>query len=119
MKNSIDILNGPLTRKIIRFALHIVLTSIVQQLFNSAGAAIFRSRGDSKRPLIALIISGAVNIMLNVLFVVVCGMNVVGVALAPVIATALSAGIVNLWLIREKRGADSRSGDSTAADSLT
>lgn len=42
--------------------------------------------------------------MLNLFFVVVCGMNVVGVALAPVIATALSAGIVTLWLIREKGG---------------
>lgn len=42
--------------------------------------------------------------MLNLFFVVVCGMNVVGVALAPFIATALSAGIVNLWLIRKKRG---------------
>lgn len=50
--------------------------------------------------------------MLNVLFVVGCGMNVMGVA--------LGAGIVTLWLIRKKRGgADSRSGDSTAADSLT
>lgn len=57
--------------------------------------------------------------MLNLFFVVVCGMNVMGVALVHIIATALSAGIVNLWLIREKRGADSRSGDSTAADSLT
>ena len=34
--------------------------------------------------------------MLNVLFVVGCGMNVMGVA--------LGAGIVTLWLIREKKG---------------
>lgn len=40
--------------------------------------------------------------MLNLFFVVVCGMNVMGVALVHIIATALSAGIVNLWLIREK-----------------
>ena len=217
MKNSIDMLNGSLTRKIIMFALPIVLTSVVQQLFNSAdtaiigrfgesgalaavgtngeivamlvslssglsvganviisryigsgrtekipqaistsvvtalifgvflaivgqgcampllrlistpaeiledaavylriycfsvpflmlydfGAAIFRSRGDSRKPLIALIISGAVNILLNLFFVIICGMNVAGVALATVIATALSAGIVLFWLIRE------------------
>lgn len=36
--------------------------------------------------------------MLNVLFVVGCGMNVMGVA--------LGAGIVTLWLIREKKGGD-------------
>ena len=218
MKNSIDMLNGPLTKKIIQFALPIVLTSVIQQLFNSAdtaiigqfgesgalaavgtngetvamlvslsaglaiganvlisrfigsgrnekirsavstsiitalifgaalavigqfcaapllrlintpveilpdavaylrvyclavpflmlydfGAAVFRSRGDSKRPLVALMISGAVNVVLNLVFVVLCGMNVVGVALATVIATALSAGIVIFWLVREK-----------------
>lgn len=95
MKNSIDMLNGPLTRKIIQFALHIMLTSIVQPLFNSADAAIFRSRGDSKSP-------WAVSVMLNVLFVVGCGMNVMGVALATVIATALSVFIVTFWLTREK-----------------
>ena len=102
MKNSIDMLNGPLTRTIVQFALPIMLTSIVQQLFNSADAAIFRSRGDSKSPLIALMISWAVSVMLNVLFVVGCGMNVMGVALATVIATALIVFIVTFWLTREK-----------------
>lgn len=218
MENSIDMLNGPLLKKIVRFALPIVMTSIVQQLFNSAdtaiigrfgesgalaavgtngeivamlvsisaglavganvlisrfigsgkkenirgavstsiitaiffgvvlgvigelsavpllklintpaeilddaagylriyclsvpflmlydfGAAVFRSRGDSKGPLVALIISGAVNVVLNLFFVIVCKMNVTGVALATVIATALSAAIVIFRLIREK-----------------
>ncbi len=66
------------------------------------GSAIFRARGDSKRPLIALIISGTVNVLLNLLFVVAFHMNVVGVALATVIATALSAMIVTYWLFCEK-----------------
>lgn len=39
MKNSIDMLHGGLTKKIILFALPIVLTSIIQQLFNSADTA--------------------------------------------------------------------------------
>ena len=42
---------------------------------------IFRSRGDSKRPLIVLTVSGGVNVLLNMLFVIVFKMNVVGVAL--------------------------------------
>ena len=93
-------LNGGLAGKLILFSIPLAFSSILQQLFNSADAAIFRSRGDSKSPLIALMISGAVSVMLNVLFVVGCGMNVMGVALATVIATALSGG-------------------STSADSLT
>ena len=218
MKSNIDMLNGPLTKKIVLFALPVMLTSIVQQLFNSAdtaiigkfgeagalgavgtngeivamlvslsaglaiganvlvsrligsgrtreirgavstavitagifgcalavlgavfakpllalintpddilhdaavylqiycisvpflmlydfGAAVFRARGDSRRPLCALLISGAVNVLLNLLFVVVFRMNVAGVALATVIATALSAGTVLLWLARQQ-----------------
>lgn len=40
MKKEIDMLNGLLWRKIILFALPIVTTSIVQQLFNTADTAI-------------------------------------------------------------------------------
>lgn len=47
MKNSIDMLNGPLTKKIIQFALPIVLTSVIQQLFNSADTAIIGQFGES------------------------------------------------------------------------
>lgn len=46
-------------------------------------------------------ISGTINILLNLIFVVVFHMNVVGVALATVIATAFSAAIVVYWLFRE------------------
>ena len=208
MKKEIDMLNGSLWRKIILFALPIVTTSIVQQLFNTADTAIIGNFGESgslaavgtngeivamlvslstglsiganvlisryigagkkenirtavttslvtsvifgiflavigcftalpllklintpqnimhhavtylkiycfsipflmiydfgSRLLIALIISRTVNILLNLLFVVVFRMNVVGVALAAVIATALSAIIVTCWLFHEK-----------------
>lgn len=81
--------------------LRIYCLSIPFLMLYDFGAAVFRSRRDSKRPLIALILSGAVNVLLNLLFVVVCRMNVVGVALATVIATALSAGVVIFWLMRE------------------
>lgn len=64
-------------------------------------SAIFRSRGDSKRPLIALIFSGVINVLLNLLFVIVFRMNIIGVALATVISTALSAVIVVYWLFCE------------------
>ena len=46
------------------------------------GAAILRAVGDTKRPLVFLIISGCANALLNLFFVIVCKLDVVGVALA-------------------------------------
>ena len=39
-KNSIDMLHGPLPGKIILFAIPLALSSILQQLFNSADAIV-------------------------------------------------------------------------------
>ena len=54
-------------------------------------AAIFRSRGDTQTPLISLTIASAINIALNLLFVLKFDMGVAGVAWATVIANAVSA----------------------------
>jgi len=53
-------------------------------------AAILRARGDTRTPLVALVVASAVNIALNLLFVS-WGWSVMGVALATVIATGVSA----------------------------
>lgn len=58
------------------------------------GAAILRAVGDTKRPLFFLIISGALNIVLNLLFVIVLHLGVAGVAIATVIAQMLSCVLV-------------------------
>lgn len=55
--------------------LRIYCFSIPFLMIYDFGSAIFRARGDSKRPLIALIISGTVNVLLNLLFVVVFSKN--------------------------------------------
>lgn len=65
------------------------------------GSAVLRSKGDSRRPLIALMISGIINVLLNLFFVIILQMSVAGVALATDISTLLSAVIVVNWLIRE------------------
>ncbi len=66
------------------------------------GAAILRSVGDTKRPMFCLIISGIVNVCLNLLFVIVFQMGVSGVAVATVIANTVSAGIVIYILLKEE-----------------
>lgn len=58
------------------------------------GAAILRAVGDTKRPLFFLIISGVLNIVLNLLFVIVFHLGVAGVAIATVIAQMLSCILV-------------------------
>ena len=45
------------------------------------GAAILRAVGDTKRPLIFLVISGVVNAVLNLILVIMFHMDVAGVAL--------------------------------------
>ncbi|MBR3805032.1 MAG: MATE family efflux transporter [Clostridia bacterium] len=54
-------------------------------------SAILRASGDSKRPLIYLVIGGIVNIGFNVFFVLVLGMDVEGVAIATVISQGVAA----------------------------
>ncbi|MBO4401414.1 MAG: MATE family efflux transporter [Selenomonadaceae bacterium] len=63
-------------------------------------AAIFRSRGDTQTPLIALTIASFLNIALNLIFVLQFGMGVDGVAWATVIANAVSAVILFRGLLK-------------------
>lgn len=63
-------------------------------------AAILRASGDTKSPLIFLSISGVLNVVLNILFVVVWHMDVAGVAWATVISQAVSALLVVRTLMR-------------------
>ena len=64
------------------------------------GAAILRAVGDTRRPLRYLTIAGAINVGLNLVFVIVLHMGVSGVALATIIAQFVSATLVVLCLIR-------------------
>ena len=54
------------------------------------GAAILRAIGDTKRPLLFLIISGLINAALNMLLVIYCHMAVEGLAIATVISQLIS-----------------------------
>lgn len=66
------------------------------------GAAVLRSVGDSRRPVRCLILSGVINAVLNVIFVVAFGWGVAGVALATSIANTISAGLVVYFLMTEE-----------------
>lgn len=63
-------------------------------------AAIFRSIGDTKIPLKALALSGVLNIILNLFFVMCLKMTVNGVAIATVISNIFSSAILFVKLTR-------------------
>jgi len=62
-------------------------------LYNFA-AATMRGMGNTKGPMLCLMISGAVNVLLNIVFVIFCGMDVDGVALATVISQLVAAVMI-------------------------
>ena len=78
----------------------IIFAGMLPNMVYNFGASILRAAGDSKRPLYYLIIAGCVNLALNLLFVLAFKMDVAGVALATVIAHAISAALVLGALIK-------------------
>lgn len=71
--------------------LRIYLLGMPVILLYNFEAAIFRSIGDTKMPLAALTVSGILNVLLNLFFVIVLKMNVNGVAIATVLSNAVSS----------------------------
>lgn len=67
-------------------------------------SSIFRAVGDTKRPLYYLLFAGVINVVLNLFFVIICGLNVVGVGMATIISQCVSAGLILRCLVKEKEG---------------
>ncbi|MBR2385523.1 MAG: MATE family efflux transporter [Clostridia bacterium] len=63
-------------------------------------ASILRAVGDTLRPMIFLMIGGAVNVGLNILFIVVFKKDVEGVAIATVVSQAISATLSIIVLLK-------------------
>lgn len=74
--------------------LRIYLLGMPVILLYNFESAIFRSIGETKIPLEALAISGVINVILNLFFVIVLKMTVNGVATATVIANAISSFVL-------------------------
>lgn len=77
------------------------LGNTANMVYNFA-SAILRAVGDTKRPLYYLTFSGVVNVVLNLIFVILLGMDVDGVAYATVISQCISAVLVVRCLVKEQ-----------------
>ncbi|MBE6541747.1 MAG: MATE family efflux transporter [Ruminococcaceae bacterium] len=73
---------------------------IMGLMLYNMGAGILRAVGDSQRPFYFLVVSALTNIVLDLVFVLVLHLGVVGVALATIIAQGISAVLVMITLIR-------------------
>ncbi len=65
-------------------------------------SAVLRGVGDTVKPLIFLIISGVTNVCFNLIFVLLFGLDVEGVALATIISQGLSATLCIISLLKTK-----------------
>ncbi|MCF0126254.1 MAG: MATE family efflux transporter, partial [Clostridia bacterium] len=82
--------------------LKIYFGGITASMIYNFGSALLRAKGDTKRPLYILFLSGLLNLILNLIFVIIFKMNVAGVAFATVISQSLSAILVLILLIKEQ-----------------
>ncbi len=78
----------------------IYFMGVPAMLIYNFGSAILRAVGDSKRPTYYLMLSGIVNVLLNLLFVIVFKMDVAGVAVATVVSQVISAILVVRCLVK-------------------
>lgn len=99
--NLLQMLNVP--KDVLPYALEyirIYLLGMPVILLYNFEAAIFRSIGETKMPLKALALSGVLNVALNLFFVIVLRMTVNGVAIATVIANAVSSVFLFVKLVK-------------------
>ncbi len=80
----------------------IYFAGVISLLTYNFGSAVLRSKGDTKRPLYFLIISGIINVVLNLITVILLKWSVVGVAVATVASETVSAVLVMWILINEE-----------------
>lgn len=75
-----------------------IFAGIPATLLYNMCSAILRALGDSRRPLYFLIVASALNIVLDLVFIINFGMGVFGAAFATVISQAVS-GVISLWYL--------------------
>jgi len=84
--------------------LRIYFIGMIPMLMYNFGNSILRSKGDTRRPLYYLTAAGAINVVLNFVFVVFFKWDVIGVAASSVISQCFSAVLTMRCLIKESGG---------------
>lgn len=90
------------TNDLSRVYLQIYFIGMPFNLVYNFAAAVLRAVGDTKRPLYYLIVTGLINVILNLVFVICFKMSVAGVALATIISQFLSFILIMRALVKTK-----------------
>ena len=80
----------------------IYFVGVPSSIIYNFGAAILRAVGDTRRPLYFLVTAGVINVLFNLAFVLLLGMDVDGVAWATVISQVVSSALVVIYLLKVK-----------------
>ena len=81
--------------------LRIYFTGIPFLMLYNFCAAVFRSKGCTKIPMVCLVMGGILKLAENFIFVVVLDFGITGMAISTVCANALSAGLL-IWLLHRR-----------------
>ncbi len=82
--------------------LQIYFTGITATMVYNYGSAILRAIGDTKRPLYFLFFAGALNVLLNLFFVIEMKLDVAGVGIATVLSQSVSAVLIIRCLMQQR-----------------
>ena len=83
--------------------MQIIFAGKIPALVYNFGSAVLRAKGDTKRPLYIVTVSGIINVVLNMFFVIKLGMKADGVGLATVISQVFTA-VAILYCLRTEEG---------------
>lgn len=84
----------------VKLYMGIIYAGLIVTAAYNALAAFLRALGDSKSPLYFLILSAAINVVLDIVFIVTFGMGVEGCAYATVIAQGISALLCFFYILK-------------------
>ena len=114
LASALGVLAGPTVLKMIRTPesclqdasvyVRIYFLGAIASMIYNMGSGILRAMGDSRRPMVFLIISCFVNILLDILCVIVLRLGIAGAAIATVLSQVISAFLVILTLMRMPEG---------------
>ena len=79
----------------------VIFLGMAATMFYNILAGLLRALGDSRSPLIFLIIASVINIGLDFFFILVCGMGVMGAGIATVVAQAVSGLLCLIYIVKK------------------
>lgn len=114
----IGILLGPMVLQLIRtpencladaaLYVRVYFCGAIASMVYNMSTGMLRAMGDSRRPMIFLIIACFLNILLDILCVVILKLGVAGAAIATVLSQIISAVLVTVSVLRIKAGGKRR-----------